>query len=218
MTGLLDQSFDTVGVDVTYAANDKVNLMAGYVYETYFFDMAAAYIPRGLQPPFEPANLWGNQTDDKVDTFRAALDWTLTDKLTLGATFDYTKPRSESVYDFAEAGTPIGGLNEANGVFPANVPPVPGFPVTTFDRFPTVDQDVHHGEDPPGLRDHEEHHGERHVLEAEVRQHGLADREPGRQRRAVHPVHGPDRSRGRTAGSSSARRCRATTPTSSGPP
>jgi predicted porin len=138
VTGLLDQSFDMVGVDVTYAANDKVSLMAGYVYETYFFDMAAAYIPRGLSPPFEAGNLWGNQTDDKVDTFRAALDWTLTDKLTLGATFDYTKPRSESVYDFAEAGTPIGGLNEANGVFPANVPPIPGFPVTTFDRFPTV--------------------------------------------------------------------------------
>jgi hypothetical protein len=99
--------------------------------------MAAAYIPRGLQPPFDPANLWGNQTDDKVDTFRAGLDWTIIpDKLTLGATFDYTKPRSESVYDFAEAGTPIGGLNEANGVFPAT--PVPGFPTTTFDRFPTV--------------------------------------------------------------------------------
>ena len=90
-------------------------------------------------PPFDPANLWGNQTEDKVDTFRAALDWTLVpDKFDLGATFDYTKPRSESVYDFAEAGTPIGGLNEANGVFPANVPPIPGFPVTTFDRFPTV--------------------------------------------------------------------------------
>ncbi|HYN05395.1 MAG TPA: MtrB/PioB family outer membrane beta-barrel protein [Vicinamibacteria bacterium] len=139
VTGLLDQSFNTVGVDVTYAANDKVNLMAGYVYETYFFDMAAAYIPRGLSPPFEAGNLWGNQTDDKVDTFRAALDWALVpDKFDLGVTFDYTKPRSESVYDFAEAGTPIGGLNEANGVFPANVPPVPGFPVTTFDRFPTV--------------------------------------------------------------------------------
>jgi hypothetical protein len=139
VTGLLDQSFDTVGVDVTYAVNEKVNLMAGYVYEDYFFDMAAAYIPRGLQPPFDPANLWGNQTDDKVDTFRAGLDWVLVpDKLTLGATFDYTKPRSESVYDFAEAGTPIGGLNEANGIFPANVPAVPGFPATTFDSFPLV--------------------------------------------------------------------------------
>lgn len=137
VTGLLDQSFETVGVDVTYAANDKVGFMAGYVYEDYFFDMAAAYIPRGLQPPYDPANLWGNQTDDKVDTFRAGLDWTIVpDKLTLGATFDYTKPRSTSVYDFAEAGTPIGGLNEANGVFPAT--PVPGFPTTTFDRFPDV--------------------------------------------------------------------------------
>ena len=55
VTGLLDQSFDMVGVDVTYAANDKVSLMAGYVYETYFFDMAAAYSPRGLQPPFDAA-------------------------------------------------------------------------------------------------------------------------------------------------------------------
>lgn len=139
VTGLLDQSFETFGVDVTYAPNEKVNLMAGYVYEDYYFDMSAAYIPRGLQPPYEAGNLWGNQTDDKIDTFRAALDWVLVpDKFDLGVTFDYTKPRSESVYDFAEAGTPIGGLNEANGIFPANVPPVPGFPVTTFDRFPTV--------------------------------------------------------------------------------
>jgi hypothetical protein len=137
VTGLTDQSADTFGIDVTYAASDKVNLMAGYVYETYFFDMAAAYIPRGLQPPYNPANLWANQTDDKVDTFRAALDWTIIpEKCEFGMTFDYTKPRSESVYDFALPGTPIGGLGEANGVFPAT--PVPGFPSTTFDSFPTV--------------------------------------------------------------------------------
>lgn len=138
-TGLLDQKFDTFGVDVTYAANDKLNLTAGYVYEKYFFDMAAAYIPRGLNPPFDPANLWGNQTNDKVDTFRAGLSWALVPgKVDLDATVDYTKPRSESVYDFAEAGTPIGGLNEANGVFPANVPPLPGFTQFSFDRFPLV--------------------------------------------------------------------------------
>jgi predicted porin len=144
VTGLLDQSFDTVGVDVTYAASDKVNLMAGYVYETYFFDMAAAYFPRGvtIPPGFDPKadpNYWENATDDKIDTFRAALDWTIVpDKFELNATFDYTKPRSTSEYDFAAPGTPSGGLNEANGIFPANVPPVLGFPVTTFDRFPTV--------------------------------------------------------------------------------
>jgi hypothetical protein len=139
VTGLLDQSMDTVGVDVTYAVNEKMSLMAGYVYEKYFFDMAAAYIPRGLNPPYDPANLWGNATTDKIDTFRAGLDWTLVPgKVDLGATFDYTKPRSSSDYDFAQAGTPIAGLNEANGIFPANVPPVPGFPVTTFDSFPYV--------------------------------------------------------------------------------
>jgi hypothetical protein len=138
-TGLIAQKFDTFGVDLTYAANEKVNLTAGYVYEKYFFDMSAAYIPRGLNPPYDPANLWGNQTTDKVDTFRAGLSWAIVpEKLDFDATFDYTKPRSESLYDFAEAGTPIGGLNEANGIFPANVPPVPGFPVTTFDSFPNV--------------------------------------------------------------------------------
>ena len=119
--------------------------MAGYVYENYFFDMAAAYIPRGLQPPYDPANLWGNQTDDKVDTFRAALDWTLvTDKLDLGATFDYTKPRSESVYDFA-AGRhadrrPQRGERRSSR---RTCLRCPGFPATTFDSFPTVDQEVH---------------------------------------------------------------------------
>ncbi len=139
VTGLTDQSFDMFGIDLSYAANDKVSFFVGYVYEDYFFDMSAAYIPRGLNPPFDPANQWANQTDDKVDTFRAGFDWVLVpDKWTLNATFDYTKPRSESVYDFALPGTPIGGLNEANGIFPANVPPIPGFPVTTFDSFPTV--------------------------------------------------------------------------------
>lgn len=139
VTGLLDQSFDTVGVDVTYAASKNVSAFAGYVYEKYFFSMAAAYIPRGQSPPFDPANQWGNDTTDKVDTFRAGLTWVLVpEKLDLDATFDYTKPRSESIYDFALPGTPIGGLNEANGIFPSNVPPIPGFPVTTFDRFPLV--------------------------------------------------------------------------------
>ena len=44
-------------------------------------EMAAAYIAR--RPPFDPANLWKNDTTDKVDTFRAGLDWVLVpDKLT----------------------------------------------------------------------------------------------------------------------------------------
>jgi MtrB/PioB family decaheme-associated outer membrane protein len=139
VTGLLDQEFNSYGVDVTYTATDKLNFMAGYVYEKYFFDMAAAYIPRGSSPPYDPANLWGNQTTDKVDTIRAGFGWTIVpEKLTLDATYDYTKPRSDSLYDFAAAGTPIGGLNEANGIFPANVPALAGFPVTSFDRFPQV--------------------------------------------------------------------------------
>jgi len=139
VTGLLDQTFDTYGVDLTYTPNARINLTAGYVYEKYYFDMAAAYIPRGLNPPFDPANMWGNKTTDKVDTFRAGFSWALVpDKVDFDATFDYTKPRSDSNYDFAEAGTPIGGLNEANGVFPANVPPLPGFKQFTFDSFPLV--------------------------------------------------------------------------------
>ena len=139
VTGLLDQSSDQWGVDVTYAASERANFSAGYVYEKYYFDMAAAYIPRGLNPPYDPANLWGNTTNDKVDTFRAGLSFVLVpDKLDFDATLDYTKPRSDSLYDFAEANTPIGGLNEANGVFPANVPPLAGFTAFSFDRFPPV--------------------------------------------------------------------------------
>ena len=153
MTGLLDQTFDTFGVDLTYAASDKLNLMAGYVYEKYFFDMSAAYIPRGRNPPFDPANQWNNATTDKVDTFRAGArpGHIVPDKVDLDATFDYTKPRSDSQYDFALPGTPIGGLNEANGIFPANVPPIPGFPVTHLRQLPARQQGVHHGEDPPRL-------------------------------------------------------------------
>ncbi len=142
VTGLLDQSSDSFGVDVTYAANAKLNVTAGYVYEKYFFDMAAAYIPRGQSPPFDPANEWSNATTDKIDTFRAGLSWALVpDKIDFDATIDYTKPRSDSQYDFALPGTPIGGLNEANGIFPANVPPIPGFPATTFDSFPLVSKE-----------------------------------------------------------------------------
>ena len=142
VTGLLDQTFDTFGVDLTWAPTVRLNLMAGYVYEKYTFDMSAAYIPRGQNPPFDPANQWNNATNDKVDTFRAGFSWNLVpDKVDLDATLDYTKPRSDSQYDFALPGTPIGGLNEANGIFPANVPPIPGFPVTTYDSFPLVNKE-----------------------------------------------------------------------------
>jgi hypothetical protein len=48
------------------------------------------------------------------------------------------RPRSDSQYLFALPGTPIGGLNEATGIFPSNAPPIPGFPVTTFDSLPLV--------------------------------------------------------------------------------
>jgi hypothetical protein len=139
VTGLLDQSFDTFGIDATYAVNEKLSFFAGYVYEKYFFKMSAAYIPRGTNPPFDPANQWNNDTEDKIDTFRAGLDWVLVpDKWTLNATLDYTKPRSASSYQFALPGTPIGGLNEANGIFPANVPPLPGTTPFAYDSFPTV--------------------------------------------------------------------------------
>lgn len=139
VTGLLDQSFDSIGIDATYAANERLSVWAGYSYEKYFFDMEAAYIPRGASPPYDPANLWGNATTDKVDTLRAGLTWVLKpEKVDLDASIDYTKPRSDSLYDFTLPGTEIGGLNEANGIFPANVPPVPGFTAFTFDSFPVV--------------------------------------------------------------------------------
>ena len=102
--------------------------------------MAAAYIPRGLSPPYDPANLWANQTDDKVDTFRAGLDWALVpDKFDLGATFDYTKPRSDVGLRLRRCPARRSAAStRRTAIFPANVPPVPGFPVTTFDSFPTV--------------------------------------------------------------------------------
>ena len=142
VTGLLDQTFDTYSVDFTYSPSAKLNLSAGYSYEKYYFNMEAAYIPRGLNPPYDPANLWMNATTDKVDTLRAGLSWVLVpDKFDFDATFDYTKPRSDSQYNFALPGTPIGGLNEANGIFPANVPPLPGFPPFTFNSFPLVSKE-----------------------------------------------------------------------------
>jgi hypothetical protein len=142
VTGLLDQTFDSFGADLTYVANDKLSLFGGYVYEKYYFLMSAAYIPRGQNPPFDPANVWDNDTTDKVDSFRAGFNWVpKPDKVELNASIDYSKPRSDSQYDFAAAGSPIGGLNEANGVFPANVPPLPGFPSFTFNSFPLVSKE-----------------------------------------------------------------------------
>jgi hypothetical protein len=139
VTGLLDQSSSQVAVDFTWSPTAKWNGYAGYVYEKYYFNMAAAYIPRGVSPPFDPANLWENATTDRVDTYRAGFKWDAKpDKLGIVADLAYSEPRSDSIYDFALPGTPIGGLNEANGIFPANVPPIPGFPVTTYDRFPQV--------------------------------------------------------------------------------
>jgi hypothetical protein len=139
VTGLLDQTFDSFGADLTFAPNEKFNAFAGYVYEKYFFSMAAAYIPRLTLPPFDPANLWGNDTTDKIDTFRVGFRAVLVpDKWDLNGDLDYSKPRSDSIYDFTLPGTPIGGLNEANGIFPANVPALAGFPSYTYDRFPQV--------------------------------------------------------------------------------
>jgi hypothetical protein len=71
------------------------------VYEKYFLKMAAAYVKGDV---VDPANLWENDTTDTVDTFRAGVDWVLVpDKLDFGATFDYTKPRSDSRYLFRPA-------------------------------------------------------------------------------------------------------------------
>ncbi len=148
-TGLLDQNFSQFGVDVSYVPSDKLSLTAGYVYEKYFFDMAAAYFPRvgscptcGPVPPnFDPKtdpNYWSNATTDKIDTFRAALAVTLKpEKWHASLDLDYAKPRSDSAYTFI-----AGGAGEANGVWPATA--VVGFPTsqvsvpTSFSGFPQV--------------------------------------------------------------------------------
>lgn len=142
VTGLLDQGFESFGADLTFAPSEQVTLGAGYVYENYDFLMAAAYIPRLVSPPYDPANLWQNRTDDRIDTLRFNLLFRPKDsRFDLDAGVDYSRPKSDSRYDFALPGTPIGGLNEANGIFPANVPPVPGFPAFTYDAFPVVKKD-----------------------------------------------------------------------------
>jgi hypothetical protein len=149
ITGLLDQSFGQFGVDVTYARNEKFSVYAGYSYESYDTQMAAAYFPRvgscatcGPVPPdYNPKadpNYWENATKDKVDTFRAGAKWTLKpEKIELNADLDYARPRNDSAYTFV----PL-GAGEANGVWPAT--PVLGFPTadvsvpTTFTGFPRV--------------------------------------------------------------------------------
>ena len=134
VTGLLDQSAGQLGADLTYAPSQRFSASGGYVYESYDFRMAAAYIPRGSNPPYLQANYWENASKDRVHTLRASVQWTLLpDKFDVDANVDYALPRNDSQYTFAP-----GGLNEGNGVFPANAPPIPGFPVTSFTSFPRV--------------------------------------------------------------------------------
>ena len=137
VTGLLDQTFQSFGADLTFSPSAKFNAWAGYVYEKSFFSMAAAYI--GKSSPYDPANLWVNDTTDRVDTYRVGFNAVPNpDKWDIVGSLDYSKPRSDSIYNFTLPNTPIGGLNEANGIFPANVPPIPGFPPYSYDRFPQV--------------------------------------------------------------------------------
>ncbi len=148
VTGLLDQTFDSFGVDFTFVPSDRMSFGAGYVYEKYYFNMAAAYFPRGVTVPpnFNPKadpNYWENATEDKIDSFRVSFDWVLVPaKWDFDANFQYSKPRSDSNYTFV-----AGGAGEANGVWPAT--PVPGFPVagtsvpTTFTGFPQVSKEFY---------------------------------------------------------------------------
>ena len=148
VTGLLDQTADQFGVDFTFLPSERLDFTAGYVYEKYNFQMAAAYFPRGqtVPPNFNPKtdpNYWENDTEDKIDTFHIGLNWVLKPaKWDLDARLQYTKPRSDSNYTFVP-----GGAGEANGVWPAT--PVPGFPVpgtnvpTTFTGFPQVSKEYY---------------------------------------------------------------------------
>jgi hypothetical protein len=140
VTGLTDQTFDSYGFDVVWAPSARFTANAGYVYEEYFFDMSAAYIPRGqaIPPDFNPAtdpNFWSNATEDRVDTYRVGFQWIpRPERLDVTASLDFTKPRSTSDYTFVP-----GGAGEANGVWPAS--PVTGFTSSTFSGFPEVSKD-----------------------------------------------------------------------------
>ena len=131
-TGLLDSTSANYGVDLGYAVADKLTVSAGYVFEKYDFGMAAAYVPRGIEPPYLPENAWSNDTNDKSDTFRLGIEWNaLPGKLVLRSDLDYSKGRNDSSYVF----TP-GGLAEADGIFPAAA--MPGITQQTYGAFPQV--------------------------------------------------------------------------------
>jgi hypothetical protein len=139
-TGVLDQTFDGYGFDATWTPNATFSAYGGYVYEEFFFDMAAAYIPRGQTIPgdFDPRNdpnYWENETEDRIDTFRVGFEWMpRPERIQVTASLDYTKPRSDSEYEFVP-----GGAGEANGAWPAS--PFTGFTSSTFTGFPQVSKD-----------------------------------------------------------------------------
>jgi MtrB/PioB family decaheme-associated outer membrane protein len=131
-TGLLDSKSANYGIDFGYVVDEKLTLSAGYVFEKYSFGMAAAYVPRGIEPPYLPENRWGNDTSDKSDTLRLGLSWdAVPGKLSLRSDLDYSKARNDSSYVF----TP-GGLAEADGIFPAA--PMAGITQNTYAAFPQV--------------------------------------------------------------------------------
>jgi len=129
-TGVLDSKSANYGVDLSYALGDTLSVGAGYVFEKYDFGMAAAYVPRGTAPPYLPENRWDNESRDESDTVRLGLQWT-SGKVSLRSDLDYSKARNDSSYVFVP-----GGLNEANGVFPATT--TAGITAATYGSFPQV--------------------------------------------------------------------------------
>jgi MtrB/PioB family decaheme-associated outer membrane protein len=105
--GLQSSKSSNYGVDVNWAPSERFSLLFAYVYEDFKYTMDSQYLGANVATA---SNLdrWGNNVEDKVDTFKVGLTWRISSKMDLNSDYDYSKGRSDSAY--TTTGSYIAGL------------------------------------------------------------------------------------------------------------
>lgn len=101
--GLTYSKYNNYGIELDYAFNEKVTAYASYMYEKYNYDMETN--DRPAPGTYYPAvNNWGNNTEDKYDTYTAGLSWTVVPNVfDIRSDFSYAKARSNSTFVWTAA-------------------------------------------------------------------------------------------------------------------
>jgi MtrB/PioB family decaheme-associated outer membrane protein len=117
--GLSKSSVYNYGFDLTYIPTEAVSVSAGYIYEKYHMYTNLWYGANGTATNPVATNTvdkYWNTTDDKVDTFRFGIRWTVVPKkVDVGSDYDYSKGRSDSAFTVTPGGQAGGDM-----LFPTN--------------------------------------------------------------------------------------------------